>query len=180
MPSLTREELSQFSSPDITCFVETGTYEGDTTAAAASMIKKVYSIEINPVYVERVKQRFQHTSNIEIIQGDSSVEISRICSKLQEPTLFWLDGHWSGGDTGRGAKDCPLIEEVETIVNQCRPRCILAIDDVRLFNTKINEDWTEITLGKINSLVSSRLEALKFYPSEHHPKDRLVITLGPI
>ncbi len=47
--------------------------------------------------------------------------------------LFWLDAHYSGGDTAH-AKDCetPIKEELKTILND-NPKHIILIDDARLF-----------------------------------------------
>ena len=64
--------------------------------------------------------------------------------------VFFLDGHWSSGDTAKGEKDCPLIEECVGIDKTYKAKKgIVIIDDYRLFGTKINEDWKEITKESI-------------------------------
>lgn len=64
--------------------------------------------------------------------------------------IFFLDGHWSSGDTAKGDKDCPLIEECLAIDSlYLSNESIILIDDYRLFNTKINEDWSGINKQSI-------------------------------
>jgi hypothetical protein len=68
----------------------------------------------------------------------------------KEKVIFWLDGHFSSGDTGKGINDCPLIEELRVIDSNCHNSLII-IDDYRLFGTNSAEDWTDITYDKVIS-----------------------------
>jgi hypothetical protein len=177
MPSLTLDEIKKYSPFSTLTFVETGTYMGNTVNNVKSYFDTVYSIEINENYANKAIERFKSNDNVHIIKGDSSVEIEKLCKNIDTPTFFWLDGHWSGGDTGKGDKDCPLIEEINHIVNFCKNKCIIAIDDVRLFGTKINEDWSYISRETLLKIVEPRLESCNYYPSECHPEDRMVLVL---
>ncbi|MDR1514735.1 MAG: hypothetical protein LBS45_03495 [Synergistaceae bacterium] len=47
------------------------------------------------------------------------------------PMLFWLDAHWSGGDTAGENIQCPLLEELKIILDSNSSHFIL-IDDARL------------------------------------------------
>jgi hypothetical protein len=58
-----------------------------------------------------------------------------------------------------------------------KQECIITIDDVRLFGTNINEDWTDITREKILELVKDRLVSYKYFPSYLYNEDRMVLTL---
>jgi hypothetical protein len=61
-----------------------------------------------------------------------------------------LDGHWSSGDTAKGEKDCPLIEECKSIDLLYKSnKGIILIDDYRLFGTNIDQDWSSITTENI-------------------------------
>lgn len=51
---------------------------------------------------------------------------------LPEKTLFWLDGHYAGGITARGDKDCPVVEEVKAILSS-ETEHVIIIDDARYF-----------------------------------------------
>jgi hypothetical protein len=82
-----------------------------------------------------------------------------------------LDGHWSGGDTAKGDKDCPLIEELVTIVGDFKYKALIIIDDYRLFGTKGNEDWSDITDDNIKNVIQGRVISMT------SNNDRLVISL---
>jgi hypothetical protein len=180
MPSLTIEEIIKFSSFPTSIFVETGTHNGDTTNIVKDKFERVYTIELSEHYFNKAKKRFESSKNVQVIQGDSSRMINKICEVLDKPTFFWLDGHYSGGDTAQGEKDCPLIEEISSINDNCKVQCVVAIDDVRLFKKKLDQDWSDITVSKITSLVAGRMISLKYFPSVYDPKDRLVIELAAI
>ena len=158
-------------------FVETGTYIGETTAAMIPHFSKLITIELCQKFAEDARRKFAATPSVTVIQGDSTGILPNICNDLTQPTFFWLDGHWSGGNTAKGDKDCPLLEEVAAINNICKPRCVIAIDDVRLFGKKLSEDWTDISSEKILDIVKGRIESYSYYPSNLDPNDRLVITL---
>ena len=51
---------------------------------------------------------------------------------------FWLDGHYSKGDTFKGTKVTPIIYELETISNYISKykKVLILIDDIRLSHTK--------------------------------------------
>ena len=180
MPSLTYNEVKQFSLPlEPRIFVETGTYMGDTTNAISPYFNKVYSIEIQPTFVINARDRFKNNTNISILEGDSSIVLTEICPTLEMPVFFWLDGHYSSDDTGKGEKDCPLLEEVKAIYDLCKQPCVIAIDDVRLFDTNYTENWLGITREGILNIVNPRVQSVKYYPSCLYSEDRMVIILLP-
>jgi predicted O-methyltransferase YrrM len=178
MPSLSLEEIKNFSKIPTTIFVETGTYYGDTIVEALKHCNRVYSIELSPHYHSLAKQRFNSEPRVNLLQGDSAVVLESLCKLLNEPTFFWLDGHFSSGDTAQGSKDCPLIEELNHIVKYCKPASVIAIDDVRLFGTRNNEDWSDITIDSVLNAVKDRMVSIEYFPSSIHPRDRLVIVLS--
>ena len=57
------------------------------------------------------------------------------------------------------------------------PLNLVAIDDVRLFGTKNNEDCSNITTDVILNLVKDRLISCYFFPSIYHEEDRMVLHL---
>lgn len=177
MPSLSFKEITEFSEFKPNIFIETGTYLGDTINNMLPYFDKIYSIELSPYYAEISQNRFKNDSNVIIINGDSSEILKYLCKLVKEPAFFWLDGHWSGGDTAQGNKDCPLIEELTEIMTKFKSKCVVAIDDIRLFGTNDNEDWHNITREVILKIVESRLESCKYYPSDSHPEDRMVLSL---
>lgn len=116
-------------------FVETGTYEGKSSKWAAAHFDKVYTIELHQPYFEKVSNKYSHIGNIDFLLGDSRVELKNILARLEEPALFWLDAHWSGGSAQAAYQredECPLIEELEAIVSSNLNHFII-VDDARLF-----------------------------------------------
>jgi len=162
-------------------FVETGTLNADTTRAMVPFFKKVITIELSPEYYWRnVHMYAHHYPTIQFVQGDSTVELVRILPVIDQPALFFLDGHWSSGDTARGSIDCPLVEELTAIMQHMRPACIIIVDDFRLFGTHLSENWTDITKEHLLSIVASRLVLEYHLPSSLNEHDRWVIELKDV
>jgi hypothetical protein len=90
-------------------FIETGTYRGDTVLALRHVFKRLISIEIDAALHELAKSRTAAARNINLVLGDCTVELPKILSNLGGRAAFWLDGHWSGGVTGRGDMDDPIL-----------------------------------------------------------------------
>ncbi len=109
--------LEEAKKNDIKIFVETGTYLGDTTNAVSDYFNKIYTFEISEELVKMARNRFANKNNIEIIQGDSGVELKNILPKINQRTCFWLDGHYSDGflHAERNNLDTPIINEIEII-----------------------------------------------------------------
>ncbi len=131
-------------------FVETGTFEGKTTAWAAQHFRKVYTIEGAEVLYRAVVEKFgQPKANIQFIYGDTRQQLRGLIPQLQTPVLFWLDAHYSGGPTFGEEDQCPLLEELE-IINQSSVNHFVLIDDARLFCSPpptghVAEQWPDIT-----------------------------------
>ena len=89
-------------------FIETGTYLGDTLDFFKNSFINLISIELSGEYYTKAVDRFKDIKNIKIINGDSGEKLSEILKTINEPCLFWLDGHYSSGDTARGEKDTPI------------------------------------------------------------------------
>ncbi len=116
----------------IDVLVETGTYKGDTINAVKDCFRKIYSVELSAHLYSQCQERFKNETNIELIQGDSSAEISNILEKLTGPAIFWLDAHHSGGETTHSNKATPVKDELDKIFSSPYDNVIL-IDDARDF-----------------------------------------------
>jgi len=66
--------------------------------------------------------------------GDSTDILPEILVKIEQPCLFWLDAHYSGGVTAKGKKETPILQEIQYILNHHIDRHIILIDDARCFN----------------------------------------------
>lgn len=116
-----------------TTLVETGTYLGDMVEAQRMNFLKIYSIELSERLWQGAVKRFKNFPDIEILQGDSGDVLKSLKDRLISPTIFWLDGHYSGGFTALGDKICPVFEELDAIFNNKNLKHIILIDDARLF-----------------------------------------------
>ncbi|NCD23206.1 MAG: hypothetical protein EOL90_09735 [Spartobacteria bacterium] len=115
--------------------VETGTYRGDTVHALRNDFDRIYSIELSPALHAEAQDRFRGSRNIELIQGDSGEKLADLMPRLDRPTLFWLDGHYSAGVTAKGDKATPIFEELGHVFADTSNRHVVVIDDARLFGT---------------------------------------------
>jgi hypothetical protein len=179
MPTLSESELKNMMKIPCQIFVETGTYLGETTKVASSIFETVHTIEIAPHFYNNAKTIFSRT-NVNCHLGDSFIVLKDICPTLDRPTCFWLDGHWSAGNTGKGLKNVPLYEELEVIMNLCSQKCVILIDDCRLFGKSgLNLDgWEDINTETILEIVKPRIDSYSFYPSSLHAEDRMIIVLN--
>jgi hypothetical protein len=111
--------------------IETGTFEGETPRKCRAAFDRIFTLELDPGYARRAAHRLRHHRNIEVLEGDSVTRLPELLARVREPALFWLDGHYSGGLTARGAKDTPLLEELETITRHGVAGHVVLIDDAR-------------------------------------------------
>ena len=116
--------------------VETGTCHGDMVAAMQKEFKKIISIELADKFYQEVCERFKGVTNVELIHGDSAHKLPEVVAKLDGRAIFWLDGHYSGGDTARGEQDTPVNDELRAIFKPGAPDHIVLIDDARCFGTE--------------------------------------------
>jgi hypothetical protein len=180
MPQLTENEynyiLDRFDleSNSFEVLIETGTNYGQTLQNLKYKFKDIHSIELSTNLYEMCKDIFKNDKHINLYHGDSSIELSKIIQNINLKTVFWLDGHYSGGDTARGTKDCPLVEELQSIKENFKNECLIIIDDFRLFGTKINEDWSGITENNLKEILNDRIK------NNLQIGDRLIFLLSKI
>lgn len=112
-------------------FVEGGTYKGGTAKKMSDKFRKVYTIEKSDVMFKEAEQNLKDIPNVTMLKGDTREHLKNVLDN-NDNILFWLDAHWSGGDTYGQEDECPLIEELEIIFDYPKNYVIL-IDDARLF-----------------------------------------------
>jgi hypothetical protein len=111
--------------------VETGTDLGEMVFAMQDDFNTIISIELAEVFYKKAKRRFNQ-KHIQLLHGDSGKLLKDVMQQLEEPALIWLDGHYSGGATAKGEKECPVYEELQNIFSSKFDHTIL-VDDARLF-----------------------------------------------
>lgn len=125
--------LAEASEIGARIFVETGTFLGDTTWSFRKKFSRIYTVEVEPGLADLARDRFKKNPSIIVIEGDSAEELPKICERVDAPCIFFLDGHYSGGFTGIGSKECPIIEELHAIFDNTPFPFRIVIDDARLF-----------------------------------------------
>ncbi len=134
--------------------VETGTYLGNMIFAQRKNFRKIYSIELSLDFFEKAEKRFRRNKHIHILFGDSADVLPEVVKELDEPALFWLDGHFSGGETAES--NCPVLKELEAITFSKFAHEIL-IDDARCFDGTNGYP----TMEEIRQLMASRVRSHK-------------------
>jgi ubiquinone/menaquinone biosynthesis C-methylase UbiE/tetratricopeptide (TPR) repeat protein len=129
-PVALREVAQRFEADAI---VETGTFMGDTTAVAAEAFREVYTIELSGELYHRALARFAGASNVRVYQGDSAAVLPRLLPQLSGRVIFWLDGHFSEGETAKGDENTPILSELRAIGGAKHLAPVVFVDDLRLF-----------------------------------------------
>jgi hypothetical protein len=115
-------------------FIETGTYLGHSLENVCGSFERAVSIELSPELHQAALQKFADRPNVILLQGDSArriVDATALCAGL--PTLYWLDAHWSAGNTARGEENTPILTELALIADRVSPDDVVLIDDMRQF-----------------------------------------------
>lgn len=112
--------------------VETGTYLGDMVEAQRKVFGTIYSVELAEQLYQQAVKRFKAYNHIKLLQGDSGEVLTKIVPELNSPAIFWLDGHYSGGNTAK-ILDTPIVAELKTITEIGKQKHIILIDDARCF-----------------------------------------------
>lgn len=119
-----------------TC-VESGTYLGQTALNASKVFREVHTIELSARLHTQAKMHLYQAKNVFCYLGDSAKLLPQILSKINSPTLFYLDGHFSGGLTAQGSANTPVLEELRAIYeSKIADGCIL-IDDLKCFQDSL-------------------------------------------
>jgi hypothetical protein len=115
-------------------FIETGTYTGEMVQALSGHVDRIVTIEVAPSLHARAVIRFAGQPSIRVLLGDSAALLPVVLASLDGPALFWLDGHYMGGESGRGTEDTPVIAEMTTLLEHGVRGHVVLIDDARLFD----------------------------------------------
>jgi hypothetical protein len=131
--------------------VETGTHRGDMVEGMKGRFDQIFTIELSDRLYRLCKERFQRAKHIHVIHGDSGEMLEELVPRLHQPTLFWLDGHYSGSKTAKGSKETPIAEELRHIMLGMKPSFVVIVDDARCFGN----DPSYPTFDEVRALVQS-------------------------
>ena len=158
MPSLCYTELlsiisrfPEFNFNNIKVFYESGTYYGTTTLGMQPYFEYIITTEVSTLIYNNIHTYLLQFSNILHINGASENILEDILLKTfkNNEIIFFLDGHYSSEDTSFNILEVPLLQELEIINKYYKKNTILIIDDYNLFETNINEDWSNISITNI-------------------------------
>jgi hypothetical protein len=130
-------------------FYESGTYYGTTIIEMQKHFHKLVTVEISVNIFRNTHTHLVQYSNIHHINGASENIIQDIIKENEDEYIFFLDGHYSSGDTGSSDIDVPLLEELKHINEYYNRNGLIIIDDYNLFQTNGNEDWSNITIENV-------------------------------
>ena len=113
---------------------------GDTTHYLSKKYPHIYSIEPKVEFYKAAINRFK-SQNVTLFNDVSENVFPILLPTLKDNLNFWLDGHYSGGETFKGNKQCSIKDELNCIeVNFHNfPKISIFIDDVRLFLSSAND-----------------------------------------
>lgn len=138
-----------------TVFIETGTYKGETCLELRDIFDLIFTIEIVP----SLYSDFQNIKPINVSSHlGNSIDLLSNMYNGKSSVIFWLDGHYVKDFQRMSDLDVPLLDELKIIMNDYKQNVLILIDDVRLFNTNIYEDWSHINKNNILNSVSSRVK----------------------
>lgn len=127
-------------------WIETGTFQGKTTEVLASVSSHVTTIEAQEIYYLNNIDKFSKISNVTALYGESTQLLGGAIQHYVDSGFssmsFFLDAHFSGGETFGIAQDSPILRELE-IIETFLPKLSdvsVFIDDFRLFNNQINSN----------------------------------------
>ena len=115
--------------------LETGTFEGEMVRKVRDAFDSIVTIELSAELAEEARRRLRPYRHVTVRAGDSAEVLPDVLRELRDPALFWLDGHYSGGGTARGARETPLLDELRAIAGHGVRGHVVLIDDARLLGT---------------------------------------------
>ena len=118
------------------CFIETGTYHGETSIWASKHFENVITLEASEEIYDKLD--LKEFTNIKSLLGNSSDILWDI---IQESSIFYLDAHNSGGAT---FDSYPLLDELD-LINNSKLNHVIIVDDARFCMSVFNgETYGEI------------------------------------
>ena len=136
--------LTKYKRNDI--FIETGTYIGNgLNCALQAGYRKCYSIEIHKRFFDNAMIRFLPeimADQVQLLYGNSETILSQIIKALDEPATFWLDAHISSQYGEQLAKNCPILEELNSIQSNPIKNHTILIDDLNCFDNYMHDNIT--------------------------------------
>jgi hypothetical protein len=136
-------------------WIETGTFIGYTTRGLSEVSAHVYSLEPSSLYYEIASRNLANRPNITLVNKTSEEGLLEVIDRAPQGSHvnFWLDGHFSEGETFLGNNLCPIEAELEIVKSRLsHVNVTIFIDDFRLFGVDFgypNKDFL-VNWSKVN------------------------------
>jgi hypothetical protein len=139
------------------CFIETGTFLGQTTENAAKAggsfpFNVVKSIEVSHRLYLQALERFKNNPEVRLYHGSSRDVLAKIIEpKLK--TVFYLDGHYQANEADEqdAISECPLLEELQIILSfNWATLPVIIIDDAILFTYEESKRKEFVKTARLN------------------------------
>lgn len=124
-------------------WLETGTYLGDTTMRLAKKSEFVITIEPSKDIYDFTSWRLRQKKNVRLLLGTSEELFYKSLLDVEKRSLnIWLDGHYSGDVTFKGASVTPIVSELQAInkASEKFDEIKVFIDDIRCFYHDMGEE----------------------------------------
>lgn len=117
-----------------TCFIETGTYLGNTARAMRSIFDQVITIELSTELHAAAALRFITDTGVRLLHGNSAEKMVEALSYVGSArAIIWLDAHWSGGNTAKASENTPILAELNAIRDGGDADAVILVDDISYF-----------------------------------------------
>lgn len=124
--------------------IETGTFQGDTSALLADAFGTCITIERSASLADAARARFRDRPEVTVLEGSSRDALASALPALETSIFFWLDAHGFYDYVGDDDQENPLLDELKTIVSLRAGRAnVIAIDDAR--GMGVQPDWPPLT-----------------------------------
>lgn len=120
-------------------WIETGTYLGQTTRKLSLMGERVISIEPSTEFAANARTQLASFTNIQILNALSEDVLDQTITSIEQSKeksiAFWLDGHFSEGNTFLGPVETPIESELKIISSHLEDfdTVWVFVDDFRCF-----------------------------------------------
>lgn len=137
---------------NVRILIETGTFMGEMIDAVLNTFSEIVSIEFDPALALRAQKKFSKHSHVRILQGDSGKVLPEIMARINNPCLFWLDAHYSGGVTAKSDLETPIVRELSVLLEHPCLDHVILIDDAREFTGQNNYPLLE----EVRNLIAAK------------------------
>jgi hypothetical protein len=134
------------SEQDCSVWIETGTYKGETTKVLATVADHVTTIEAQEFFYSTNIITLSKIKNVTALFGSSDILLKAAIQEYVNAGFlninFFLDAHYSGGETYGLTSNSPIIGELD-VIEKFLPKLkavSVFIDDFRLFKAQDHED----------------------------------------